>query len=38
MNDVNASKPVEEHTQGQQHPIRLYLWVWALLFVFSTFS
>lgn len=22
----------------QQHPIRIYLWVWVLLFVFSTFS
>ena len=26
------------HTEGQQHPIRIYLWIWALLFVFSTFS
>ena len=23
---------------GQQHPIRLYLWVWGLLFVLSAFS
>jgi cytochrome c oxidase subunit 4 len=23
---------------GQQHPIRLYLWIWILLFVFSAFS
>jgi cytochrome c oxidase subunit IV len=23
---------------GQQHPIRIYLVIWALLFVFSTFS
>jgi cytochrome c oxidase subunit IV len=23
---------------GQQHPIRIYLWIWLLLFVFSTFS
>src|ERR1700704_995966 len=38
MNDVDASKPVPEHTEGQQHPIRIYLWIWALLFVFSTFS
>jgi cytochrome c oxidase subunit IV len=22
----------------QQHPIRLYLWIWLLLFVFSAFS
>ena len=26
------------HADGQQHPIKLYLWVWALLFVFSSFS
>lgn len=26
------------HGEGQQHPIRIYLWIWALLFVFSTFS
>ena len=23
---------------GQQHPISVYLWIWGLLFVFSTFS
>lgn len=26
------------HGEGVQHPIRIYLWIWALLFVFSTFS
>jgi cytochrome c oxidase subunit IV len=26
------------HAEGQQHPIRIYLWIWGLLFVFSTFS
>jgi cytochrome c oxidase subunit 4 len=26
------------HASGQQHPISLYLKVWALLFVLSTFS
>jgi cytochrome c oxidase subunit 4 len=26
------------HAQGQQHPISIYLWVWFLLFVLSTFS
>jgi cytochrome c oxidase subunit IV len=26
------------HAEGQQHPIRIYLWIWALLFIFSTFS
>jgi len=24
--------------EGQQHPLAIYLWIWALLFVFSTFS
>lgn len=24
--------------EGQQHPISIYLWIWALLFVFSAFS
>jgi cytochrome c oxidase subunit IV len=27
-----------QHTEGQQHPIKIYLWIWLLLFVFSTFS
>jgi cytochrome c oxidase subunit IV len=26
------------HAQGQQHPISVYLWIWGLLFVLSTFS
>ena len=26
------------HVQGQQHPISIYLWIWLLLFVLSTFS
>ncbi len=26
------------HAQGQQHPIRLYLTIWGLLFVLSTLS
>jgi len=48
MNDITASEPVHEqaahgtavqgHAEGQQHPISIYLWIWALLFVFSTFS
>src|ERR1700734_1501137 len=48
MNDVTASETAHEHkahetaghgnTEGKQHPIRIYLWIWALLFVFSTFS
>lgn len=27
--------PADTH---QQHPIKIYLWIWLLLFVFSTFS
>src|SRR3972149_3985521 len=26
------------HAEGQQHPIRIYLIIWAWLFVLSTFS
>ena len=26
------------HVQGQQHPIKIYIWIWILLFVLSTFS
>jgi len=26
------------HGEGQQHPIKLYLWIWLLLFVLSSFS
>ena len=28
----------DAHTQGQQHPLGIYIKVWALLFVLSTFS
>lgn len=31
-------EPATAHAEGQQHPIRLYLVVWAMLFVFSAFS
>ena len=24
--------------EGQQHPIKIYLWIWFLLFLFSAFS
>jgi cytochrome c oxidase subunit 4 len=33
-----AEHVAEGHGEGQQHPIRIYLWIWALLFVFSAFS
>jgi cytochrome c oxidase subunit 4 len=26
------------HAEGQQHPVKIYLWIWLLLFVVSTFS
>ena len=36
MMDSQDIKPVQAH--GQQHPIGLYLKIWALLFVLSTLS
>ena len=33
-----TATPVSAHDEGQQHPIKLYLVVWAGLFVLSTFS
>ncbi len=33
----NAHVPAA-HDEGQQHPIRLYLTIWVLLFVLSAFS
>jgi len=48
MNDATASESAHQktahgaahqgHAEGQQHPLRIYLLIWALLFVFSTFS
>jgi cytochrome c oxidase subunit IV len=38
MDKAAKSESAHEHTEGQQHPIRIYLLIWALLFVFSTFS
>ena len=49
MNDAAASAtahPTQDHgpadkghaAEGQQHPLKIYLLIWALLFVFSTFS
>jgi cytochrome c oxidase subunit IV len=34
----HAPQHSQAHADGQQHPIRIYLWIWLLLFVFSTFS
>jgi|SRR5579872_56377 len=35
---IPQAAPAHAHAEGQQHPIRIYLVIWALLFVFSTFS
>ena len=35
---VAEPEATEQHVEGQQHPIRIYFVIWALLFVFSTFS
>src|SRR2546421_9972063 len=35
MDTVAGHQRAEEH---QQHPIAIYLLIWALLFIFSTFS
>ena len=38
MNRAVDTTAGHEHAEGQQHPLAVYLWIWALLFVFSTFS
>lgn len=48
QHDIQEHAPVDHsaahaadaagHAEGQQHPIKLYLWIWILLFVFSAFS
>src|SRR5256885_5843334 len=35
MDTVAAHARAEDQ---QQHPVSIYLWIWALLFIFSTFS
>lgn len=35
---AHGATPAAAHAEGQQHPIKLYLVVWAWLFVLSTFS
>jgi cytochrome c oxidase subunit IV len=34
----SAPHAAAAHAEGQQHPIKIYLYIWALLFVFSAFS
>jgi cytochrome c oxidase subunit IV len=36
--EAHAGQVHGGHGEGVQHPIKLYLWIWALLFVFSAFS
>src|SRR3979409_2727111 len=38
MNRAVGTDAGHEHAEGQQHPVAIYLWIWALLFIFSTFS
>jgi cytochrome c oxidase subunit IV len=41
MDQAVRGAHVETHAAGeahQQHPIKIYLWIWFLLFVFSTLS
>lgn len=38
MTDTLTGKPATAHTEGQQHPLKLYFLVWGLLFVLSAFS
>jgi caa(3)-type oxidase subunit IV len=38
MDQTTVTGQNPEHAEGQQHPIRIYLWIWALLFVFSVCS
>jgi cytochrome c oxidase subunit IV len=35
---THAAAPAVTHAEGQQHPIKLYLVVWAWLFILSTCS
>ena len=38
VHQQSATHGPTAHAEGQQHPIRLYLVVWLMLFVFSAFS
>ena len=38
MSHGHSGQPTAAHAEGQQHPIRLYLMIWVLLFVLSAFS
>jgi cytochrome c oxidase subunit IV len=36
--DAHNSPQVAAHAEGVQHPLKIYLWIWLLLFVVSGFS
>jgi cytochrome c oxidase subunit 4 len=36
--EIHPAQPAVAHTEHQQHPIKLYLLVWGLLFVLSALS
>ncbi len=38
MQHAASSEHAPENVEGQQHPIGIYLKIWALLFILSTFS
>lgn len=38
MSDSAVAPSAVAHKEAQHHPIGVYLWVWALLFVLSIFS
>ena len=35
---AGPATPAADLKHGQQHPLAIYLWIWLLLFVLSTFS
>ncbi len=36
--EARAEAHTEAHSEGQQHPLGIYIKIWALLFVLSAFS
>jgi cytochrome c oxidase subunit 4 len=38
MADTAIHNPAGAHAEGQQHPLKLYFFVWGLLFVLSAMS
>jgi cytochrome c oxidase subunit IV len=38
VDNAHAQAPAQAQVEHKQHPIAIYLWIWGLLFVLSTFS